>query len=82
MKVVDKGSTAPSCSRHIELAVWPDSSWGLEGEGREGGEIDDLSGVTVNAMKTSLNLFMTCHLLPHLSSTLQADVASTHCSLT
>lgn len=26
MKVVDKGSAAPSCSPHIELAVWPNSS--------------------------------------------------------
>lgn len=28
MEVVDKGSAAPSCSRHIELAVWPDGGGG------------------------------------------------------
>lgn len=79
MEVVDKGSAAPSCSRHIELAVWPD---GGGGRGEKSQKIDDLSGVTVSAMKTSQNLFMTRRLLPHLPRILQADVASTHCSLT
>lgn len=35
------------------------------GGGEKSQKIDDLSGVTVSAMKTSQNLFMTRRLLPH-----------------
>lgn len=80
MEVVDKGSAAPSCSRHIELAVWPDGGGGRGGEKSQ--KIDDLSGVTVSAMKTSQNLFMTRRLLPPLPRILQAVVAGFHALLT